>query len=66
MKAKKTSIRKRVGFLVTEPGVIREHCKIFDKEGKEIGETTSGSFAPTLKKSIGMAYVDSAFTKVGT
>lgn len=33
VKAKTKSIRKRVGFVVTEPGVIREHCKIFTKEG---------------------------------
>jgi aminomethyltransferase len=58
VKNKTKSIRKRVGFTVTEPGVIREHCKIFTKEGKEVGETTSGSPSPTLKKSIGMAYVD--------
>ena len=27
-----------------------------------MGETTSGSPSPSLKKSIGMAYVDQAFT----
>jgi aminomethyltransferase len=58
VKNKTKSIRKRVGFIVTEPGVIREHCKIFTKDGKEVGETTSGSPSPSLKKSIGMAYVD--------
>jgi aminomethyltransferase len=60
VKNKTASIRKRVGFVVTEAGVIREHCKIFTKEGKEVGETTSGSPSPSLKKSIGMAYVDQA------
>lgn len=34
VKNKSKSIRKRVGFVVTEPGVIREHCKVFTKEGK--------------------------------
>jgi aminomethyltransferase len=60
VKNKSRSIRKRVGFVVTEPGVIREHCKVFTKDGKEVGETTSGSPSPSLKKSIGMAYVDQA------
>jgi aminomethyltransferase len=60
VKAKTQSIRKRVGFVATEPGVIREHCKVFTKDGKEVGETTSGSPSPSLKKSIGMAYVDQA------
>lgn len=34
VKEKTKSIQKRVGFVVTEPGVIREHCKVFTKEGK--------------------------------
>lgn len=34
VKNKSKSIKKRVGFTVTEPGVIREHCKVFTKEGK--------------------------------
>jgi hypothetical protein len=34
VKAKTRQIRKRVGFVVTEPGVIREHCKVFTKDGK--------------------------------
>jgi aminomethyltransferase len=34
VKSKAKTIRKRVGFVVTEPGVIREHCKVFTKEGK--------------------------------
>lgn len=60
VKNKTKTIRKRVGFMVNEPGVVREHCKIFTKDGKEVGETTSGSHGPSLKKSIGMAYVDQA------
>lgn len=63
VKAKKKEIRKRVGFMVTDPGVVREHCKIFTKDGKEVGETTSGTHSPSLKKSIGMAYVDQQHVK---
>ena len=66
VKAKTLSIRKRVGFTILEPGVVREHCKIFSKEGKEVGETTSGGFAPSLKKSIGMAYIDQSLAAENT
>jgi aminomethyltransferase len=55
---KTKNIQKRVGFLVEDPGVVREHCKLFNKDGKQIGETTSGTHGPSLKRSIGMAYVD--------
>ncbi len=39
---------------------------MIDKEGKEIGIVTSGGPAPTLKKAVGMAYVDAPFNKVNT
>lgn len=58
VKSKSISIRKRVGFMLNDAGVVREHCKIFTKDGKEVGETTSGGPSPSLKKTIGMAYVD--------
>ncbi len=58
VKNKTASIKKRVGFVVTEPGVVREKCKIFTQDGKEVGITTSGSPSPSLKKSIGMAYIN--------
>jgi aminomethyltransferase len=58
VKNKTASIKKRVGFVVTEPGVIREKVKIFTQDGKEVGITTSGSPSPSLKKSIGMAYIN--------
>ena len=37
-----------------------------DKDGKEIGELTSGALAPTLGYPIAMAYVDPEFTEEGT
>jgi aminomethyltransferase len=66
VKAKTLKIRKRVGFMLNDAGVVREHCKVFDKEGKEVGETTSGSPSPSLKKTIGMTYVDQALTAENT
>ena len=34
VKSKAITIRKRVGFMLNDVGVVREHCKIFTKEGK--------------------------------
>jgi aminomethyltransferase len=48
--------KKLVGFEMVEQGVARHGFKVFDGEG-EIGYVTSGTFSPTLKKPIGMAYV---------
>ena len=60
----KGSSRLRVGIKLTDRGVAREGSKI--RHGNDdIGIMTSGGFSPTLKESIGMAYVDSAFAKPG-
>ncbi len=55
--------RKRVGFEMLDRGIPREHYEI-QKDGKAIGEVTSGTFSPTLKKNIGLGYVaaNEAFT----
>ena len=60
----KSEKKKRVGIKLARPP--HQHCKIFDSEGNEIGEVTSGSFSPVLKQGIGMAYVSKAFSKNGS
>ncbi|MBI4970931.1 MAG: glycine cleavage system aminomethyltransferase GcvT [Candidatus Omnitrophica bacterium] len=57
-------VRKLVGFEMVDRGLAREHYKVCSK-GKEIGEVTSGSFAPSLKKNIGLALIQSDFAKEG-
>ena len=47
---------KLVGLVLQDKGVLRNHQKVF-VEGLEAGEITSGSFAPTLQKSIAFARV---------
>ena len=47
--------RKLVGLLLEGRGVLRAHQKVICAAGD--GETTSGSFSPTLGRSIGMARV---------
>jgi len=51
--------RKLVGFEMLERGIARAGYKVF-KNGEEIGEVTSGTFAPTLNRAVGMAFVPSA------
>jgi aminomethyltransferase len=51
--------RKLVGFEMIDRGIPRQDYEIW-KSGKAIGKVTSGSFAPTLKKNIGLGYVPTA------
>ena len=50
--------RKLVGLVLLERGVLRGHQKVLCGQHGE-GETTSGSFSPTLSKSIAFARVPS-------
>ncbi len=42
-----------LGLVLLDKGVLRAHMPVFGPDGA--GETTSGSFSPTLQKSIGFA-----------
>jgi aminomethyltransferase len=48
--------RKLVGFELTEAGVPRHGYPIL-KDGKRVGEVTSGTMGPSVKKPIGIGYV---------
>jgi aminomethyltransferase len=50
------SPRKLVGLLLEERGVLRSHQKVIAAGAGE-GEVTSGTFSPTLERSIGLARV---------
>ena len=53
--------RKLVGLVLKDRGVLRSHQKVLiDNDGE--GETTSGSFSPTLNKSIAFARVPASAT----
>jgi aminomethyltransferase len=59
--------KKLVGFEITEKGKIpRQHFKIKDAAGNEIGEVTSGTQSPTLGKAIGLGYVKTEFSGIGS
>ena len=44
-----------VGLLLLDKGVLRNHLPVVTEQGA--GEVTSGSYSPTLQRSIGMARV---------
>ena len=57
---------KLVGFEMIDKGIPRQHYPIVDAQGTVIGEVTSGTMSPSLKKAIGMGYVAKDFSKTGT
>jgi aminomethyltransferase len=58
--------RKLVGLEMVERGIGRDGYKICSPSGGTIGEITSGSPGPFIKRNIALAYVSTAFTEVGT
>lgn len=56
--------RKLVGFEMMEKGIPRSHYDVF-VGGKTAGFVTSGSYSPTLNKTIGLAMVGKEFSKEG-
>jgi aminomethyltransferase len=57
--------RHRVGLEIEGKRIARENASV-SANGQEIGQVTSGTFAPTLGKAIAMAYVDPEFAASGT
>ena len=55
--AEKASGAKRVawGLLATGRGIPRSHMQVKTASGEVVGETTSGTFSPTLQKGIALA-----------
>lgn len=56
--------RKLVGFEVTDRGIARDHQDVVIDD-QRVGQVTSGSPAPYLKKNIGLAYVPTQYANVG-
>merc|ERR1712087_767192 len=57
---------RRIGLIVGKGAPARQHAKILNMEGEEIGEITSGGFSPCLQKNIAMGYVKKGYQKSGT
>ena len=58
-------LRKRVGFILNERGIPRQGYALTDESGNDIGIVTSGTQSPSLKKGIGLGYVDQNQAAVG-
>lgn len=56
--------RKLVGFEMTERGIPRSHYEI-QVDGQKIGECTTGTMGPTVKKNIGLGLIDVQYAQIG-
>lgn len=53
------------GFKVIDRGIPRKGYKV-SKDKKEVGIVTSGSYSPSLKENIGLAYLEKDVTGIGS
>lgn len=58
--------RRLKGFIMEERAIPRQHYEVCDAEGNIVGEVTSGTMSPMIKKGIGMAYLDKPYWKEGS
>lgn len=57
--------RKLIGIEMVDRGIPRTHYPVYAGE-RLIGEVTTGTQSPTLKRSLGLALIDSEFAAQGT
>ena len=58
--------KKLVGFEMVDRGIPRHGYEIVNSQGIPIGEVTSGTQSPSLKKAIGLGYVPVDFATPGS
>ena len=58
--------RKLVAFELDERGIPRHGYDIVDGNGKTIGVVTSGTMSPSMNKGIGLGYVPTILSEVGS
>ncbi len=56
--------KKLIGLKVHGKAIPRQHYKVFSNTD-EIGEITSGTWSPTLKEPIALAYISNEYAKIG-
>ena len=67
LKQKEEGVNRRLrGFELIDRGIPRQHYEVYSKDGDKIGEVSSGTMSPMLKKGIGMAYLEPESSKIGT
>lgn len=66
LKQQQEGLRRRlVGIEMIDRGIPRTHYQVY-ADGQCIGEVTSGTQSPTLKRSLGLALLDSRYAGIGT
>jgi aminomethyltransferase len=58
--------RKLVAFEMIDKGIPRHDYEIADASGNVVGIVTSGTQSPSLEKAIGLGYVPTSMTALGT
>ncbi len=58
--------RRRIGLVLTGRAPAREGAEISTPDGYPIGHLTSGGFAPSLGRSIGMGLVAAPYARIGS
>lgn len=58
--------RKLIGFELIDRGIPRHDYRIIDASGNVIGKVTSGTQGPSVKKAIGLGYVNTEFAAPDT
>ncbi|AZN41740.1 glycine cleavage system aminomethyltransferase GcvT [Paenibacillus albus] len=58
--------RKLVGIEMIERGIPRCHYPVCNADGVPIGEVTSGTQSPTLKRNLGLVLIESGYAGIGT
>ncbi len=58
--------RKLVGFEVTGRGVARHGYPLLDAAGSKVGVCTSGSPGPTVGKNVGLGYLPTGMSEIGS
>jgi len=57
--------RRLVGLEMIDRGIPRSHYPVY-ADGVKIGEVTTGTQSPTLKRNLGLALLDAAYSELGT
>ncbi|MEK4061110.1 MULTISPECIES: glycine cleavage system aminomethyltransferase GcvT [Paenibacillus] len=57
--------RRLVGLEMIDRGIPRSHYPVYG-DGVKIGEVTTGTQSPTLKRNLGLALLDAAYSEIGT
>ena len=67
LQQKEEGVSRRLrAFELQTKGIPRQGYDIVDEAGNKIGVVTSGTMSPSLKKGIGMGYVNTGHTKFGS